>query len=195
MVLRLEIFESEDGAATSDTVVLDTSVLEEAKLASYDSGYAAGWEDATAAQNGDQSRIRADLARNLQALSFTYQEARSHILRAIEPLIAQMTDKVLPLIAKETLGAVVLDTLLPLADNMADAPVTLVLNPVVRAAIEPLVTEVTGLPLTIEEEPSLSEGQVYLRLGPSETVVDLDRATQEIAATVRSFFDMSHKEN
>jgi len=195
MVLRLEIFESEDGAATSDTVVLDTSVLEEAKLASYDSGYAAGWEDATAAQNGDQSRIRADLARNLQALSFTYQEARSHILRAIEPLIAQMTDKVLPLIAKETLGAVVLDTLLPLADNMADAPVTLVLNPVVRAAIEPLVTEVTGLPLKIEEEPSLSEGQVYLRLGPSETVVDLDRATQEIAATVRSFFDMSHKEN
>lgn len=82
MVLRLEIFESDEPGGPAETVVLDTSALEEARLASYDSGYAAGWEDATAAQSGDQSRIRAELARNLQALSFTYQEARSHVLRA-----------------------------------------------------------------------------------------------------------------
>ncbi|MCF8510070.1 MAG: flagellar biosynthesis protein [Rhodobacteraceae bacterium] len=194
MVVRLEIFESEEGAVAPDTVILDTSLLEEAKLASYDSGYSAGWEDATSAQSGDQSRIRADLARNLQALSFTYQEARSHILRALEPLIEQMTGKVLPLIARESLGSMVLDTLMPMAENMADAPVTLVLNPVVRAAVEPLVTEATGLPVVIEEEPTLSEGQVYLRFGAAETVVDLDRVTAEIAATVRSFFDISHKE-
>ena len=49
MVLRLEVFESEDTGTAPNTIVLDTSLLEEAKLASYDAGYSAGWEDAAAA--------------------------------------------------------------------------------------------------------------------------------------------------
>lgn len=195
MALRLEVFESEEARKRPDTVVLDTSLLEEAKLASYDQGYSAGWEDAIAAQDGDQSRVRAELARNLQALSFTYQEARSHILRALEPLLEGMVEKLLPSLARETLGSIVLDALMPMAEGLADAPVTLVLNPAVRAAVEPLIADATGLPLIVEEEPSLGEGQVYLRFGTSETLVDLDRATSEIATAVRGFFDLNRKES
>ena len=194
MVLRLEVFESDEPGKAAETVVLDTSALEEARLASYDAGYSAGWEDATAAQTGDQSRIRADLARNLQALSFTYQEARGHILLALEPLIAAMIDKLLPDVARETLGGMVLETLMPMAEGLSDSPVTLVLNPAARQAVEPLIAEATGLPLIVEEEPSLGEGQVYLRLGQAETCLNLDRAITEIATAVRGFFDQSRKE-
>lgn len=194
MVIRLEIFESEETRPSPDTVVLNTSLLEEAKLDSYDAGYSAGWEDATAAQSGDQTRIRADLARNLQALSFTYQEARSHILRALQPLLEEMVSKLLPSMARDTLGGIVLDTLMPMAEELADAPVTLVLNPAVRAAVEPLIANATGLPLVVEEEPSLGEGQVYLRFETAETLVDLDRVILEIAAAVRGIFDLTRKE-
>lgn len=194
MVLRLEVFENEDAGAAPNTVVLDTSVLEEAKLASYDTGYSAGWEDAAAAQSGDQTRIGADLARSLQALSFTYQEARGHILRALEPLFEEIIAKLLPSLASETLGGIVLDTLMPMAEGLADAPVTLVLNPNVRAAVEPLIEAATGLTLIIEEEPSLGEGQVYLRFGQNEALVDLGRATAEITTALRGFFDLSPKE-
>lgn len=195
MVLRLEIFESEGSGAPSETVVLDVSALEEARLASYDSGYAAGWEDATAAQSGDQSRIGADLARNLQALSFTYQEARSHVLRALEPLLTETVGKLLPEIARATLGGIVLDTLMPMAETLGDAPVVLVLNPAAKPAVEVLIAKATGLPILIEEEASLGEGQVYLRLGGAETCVDLDRATAEIMAALHGFFDISNKES
>ena len=195
MVLRLEVFESETPAQTPETVVLDTSVLEEARLASYDSGYAAGWEDATAAQQGDQARIGADLARNLQTLSFTYQEARGHLLRSLEPLLEAVVGKLLPELARETLGGIVLDTLMPMAEGLADAPVTLVLNPAVRGAVEPLISGATGLPLAIEEESSLSEGQVYLRCGELETRVDLDAAIAEIPTALRGFFDLASKES
>lgn len=194
MVLRLEVFESEETGTAPNTVVLDTSLLEEAKLASYDAGYSAGWEDAAAAQSGDQTRISADLARNLQALSFTYQEARGHVLRALEPLFEEIIAKLLPSLASETLGGIVLDTLMPMAEGLADAPVTLVLNPNARAAVEPLIEAATGLTLVIEEEPSLSEGQVYLRFDQNEALVDLDRATAEIATALRGFFDLSPKE-
>lgn len=189
--LKLEVFESELTGAASVTVVLDSMHLEEVKLASYDTGYSAGWEDAMAAQSTDATRVQADLARNLQSLSFTYYEARLHILRGLEPLLNGVMAQVLPELAKETLAPIVLDVLMPLAEQMADAPVGLILNPVARPAIEALLEQATGLPISIIEEPSLGEGQVYLRLGDSEVEINLDRAIVEITAAVRGFFELS----
>ena len=193
MPLKLEIFDSDDRPTKSQTVILDRVALEDEKLASYDKGYSAGWEDAVEAQTGDQTRMRADLARNLQSLGFTYHEARSHILKAIEPLMLQIVGRLLPEIARETLAPFVLETLMPLAEGLADAPITLVINPAARAAVETLLEQATGLPLIITEEPTLSEGQVYLKLGLVEAQIDLDRATADIAAAVRGFFELPGK--
>lgn len=195
MVLRLEVFETEEKPGNSSAIVLDSAILEEAKLESFDAGYSAGWEDAAAAQSGDQSRIRADLARSLQDLGFTYQEARSHLLRSLRPLLEDVLLRLVPEISREALGAIVLDTLMPLAESLADTPVTLVVNPAARPAVEPLLASATGLPLVIEEEPSLGEGQVYLRLAGNEVLIDTDRAVATISAALRGFLDLSLKEN
>lgn len=194
-MLKLEVFETEAASPGAKTVVLDSMLLEETKLASYDTGYAAGWEDAAAAQSADQTRVRADLARNLQSLGFTFHEARMHVLRALEPLLNEIVGRFLPGLARETLAPIVLDVLMPLAEKMADAPVTLVLNPAARPAVEALLEQATGIPLTLVEETSLSEGQVYLKLGETETQINLDRATAEITAAVRGFFELPEKEN
>ena len=194
MALKLEVFDTEEKPAKIQTVVLDRVALEDEKLASYDTGYRAGWEDASSAQSDDQSRIGADLARNLQTLGFTYHEARTHILKAIEPLMVQIVGQLLPEIARETLAPFVLETLMPLAEGLSDAPVTLVLNPAARVAVEALLEQATGLPVSIEEEPTLGEGQVYIKLGSVETQVDLDKATADIASAVRGFFDLPGKD-
>lgn len=194
MVLKLEVFETEPAPSKSATIVLDGGTLEEERLTAFDKGYSAGWEDATSAQADDQTRMRADLTRHLQSLSFTYHEARGHVLRAIEPLLLQIVGRLLPEIAREALGPVVLEALMPMAEQMAEAPVTLMINPAARPAVEALLEQATGLPLTICEEPTLGEGQAYLRLGDAETHVDLDRATADITAAVRGFFDLAEKE-
>lgn len=82
---------------------------------------------------------------------------------------------------------------MPMAEDLADHPVTLVLNPAVRGPVEGLVAQATGLPLTLEEEPSLPEGQVYLRMGTAEAKVDLTRVTQEVSAAVRDFFSLAQE--
>jgi flagellar biosynthesis/type III secretory pathway protein FliH len=192
--LRLEVFDTVLTADGGTQPLVEVSAVEEAKITSYEQGYSAGWEDASAAQQGDHTRIRADLARSLQSLSFTFQDARGHVLQAIRPLILEMTNRLLPEVARQSLGPTVLDALMPLADQLADAPLTLVLNPAVRDRVEGLVAEATGLPMVIEEEPSLSEGQVYIRLGPKEQKVDLDRATSDITAAVRGFFNLPEKD-
>ena len=194
MAVKLEVFNAAEKPTKTQTVILDRVALEDEKLASYDAGYRAGWDDANAAQSEDQSRMRADLARNLQTLGFTYHEARTHVLKAIEPLMLQIVGRLLPEIAREALASVVLETLMPLAEGLGDAPVTLVLNPASRAPVEALLEQATGLPITIIEEPRLGEGQVYIKLGTVEAQVDLDQATADIAAAVRGFFELPGKE-
>lgn len=194
MALRLEVFETDQSASGGKTVVLDAMHLEETKLAAYDSGYSAGWEDAAAAQSEDQTRVQADLARNLQGLSFTFHEARQHVLHALQPLMSEMVGRLLPAIGRETLSQVVLEVVMPMAEKLADTPIALVLNPSARPAVEALLEQATGLPLIITDEPSLSEGQVYLKFGDTETQVNLDRATAEITAAVRGFFEIPQQE-
>jgi flagellar assembly protein FliH len=189
--LRLEVFDTVTAGDGAPQPLVEASALDEAKVASFEQGYSAGWEDAAAAQESDQSRIRADLARNLQSLAFTFQDARTHVLQAIRPLILEMTARLLPEVAREALAPAVVEAVMPLADNLADAPLTLVLNPAVRDRVEALVAQATGLSMQIEEEPSLGEGQVYIRLGPTETKVDLTQVTEDIASAVRSFFNLA----
>ena len=189
--LRLEIFDTVTAGDGTPQPLVEASALDDAKITSFEQGYSAGWEDAAAAQSDDQTRISADLARNLQSLAFTFQDARSHVLQAIRPLILEMANRLLPEVAREALAPTVLEALMPLADDMADAPLTLVLNPAVRDRVEALIAQATGLPMVIEEEPSLSEGQVYIRLGPAEARVDLTQVTDDISAAVHAFFTLS----
>ena len=192
--LRLEVFDLPDTPARRSTIVTDATALEDIRMQAYEQGYTAGWDDAAAAQSEDKSRIQADFARNLQTLGFTFQEARMHVLRAIQPLLHEIVTCLLPQVARESLASVALETLMPLADEMADAPVTLVVSPTSRPAVEALLEQATGLPLTVIEEPTLGDGQVYFRLGNIETRLDLDHATTEIASAVRDFFDLTEKD-
>lgn len=188
--LRLEVFETASEPART-TIVTDLSAMEEARLAAYEQGFTAGWDDATTAQADNQTRLSAEIARNLQELSFTYQEARTDVLRAIEPLLAQMAERVLPDMARAALAPMIVETLRPMADALADIPVVLVINPVARPAVEALIERAGALPVTIEDEPTLGEGQAHLRFGQNETRIDLDRAVTDIAAAVRGFFDLN----
>ena len=191
--LRLEVFEVASEPART-TVVTDLSAMEEARLAAYEQGFTAGWDDAVAAQADNQTRIGAEIAKNLQELSFTYQEARGHVLHAIEPLLSLMAARVLPDMARAALAPMIVETLRPLADALADIPVVLVVNAAARPAVEALIERAGALPVTIETETTLGEGQAQLRFGQSETRIDLDRAVTDIAAAVRGFFDLNQME-
>lgn len=182
--LRLEAFD----APSPREAELAAGAAEEARLEAFEAGYKAGWEDAVAAEAEAQGRLRADLARNLQALSFTYHEARGHVLRALEPLLRAMAAQVLPLLAREALAPIVVETLRPLAEARAAEPFTIVVAPAARAAVESALALEPGLLFRIVEEPTLGEGQVYLRFDMSEIRVDLDAACAAIAAAVDEFF-------
>lgn len=190
---QLEVFELPD--TSGDQVQLSASDLEEVRLTAFEKGYTAGWDDAVAAQEDEARKLRVDLVRNLQDLSFTYHEARNHVLTAIEPLLRDMVAKVLPVAARQSLGHLVSETLQPLAEELADTPISVVVNPTNRQMVETMLTDIETVPLVIVEEESLGVGQVYLRTGDTETRIDLDSTIDAIGTAIAAYFDVQKGSN
>jgi flagellar assembly protein FliH len=190
--LKLDDF---DGPSFAPALAEAPANAEEIRLESYERGYSAGWEDAVAAQANDQARIREDLAQNLRDLSFTYQEARAHVLRGLEPLLRGMVARVLPDLARETFGESVAAALRHEAEALAGAPITLTISPANRPAIEAALAKAEALPVTILEEPTFADGQAYFRMGEEERKLDMDAVLAAIRALVTDFLDSPELRN
>ncbi|WP_202909519.1 flagellar biosynthesis protein [Alkalilacustris brevis] len=192
-MLRLETFETRP--MEGGEITLDADALEETRLAAFEQGYQAGWDDAAAAQSEDQETLRADIARNLQALSFTFHDARAHLLKGLTPLVDQICARVVPDVAASAIGAIVRESLQPHIDAAADRPVTIVLNPTSRPRVEGVLSAGPAPPYIISEEPTLGAGQVLLRFDDGgDQRIDLDAAVDEIASAVGAFFDQTGAE-
>lgn len=192
--LKLETFETietPEGAALE----MSEADFEEARLAAFEKGYQAGWDDAVAAQNSEVARLVTDLGRNLQEMSFTYHEIRRHMLDALRPLLSDMTAKVLPRIAREVLPHIVAEELTPLGEQLISAPIRVLANPEALPRIEELLGQEKGLPLVFTPEPTLSEGQVQLRFSAAETHIDLDAAITAIASAIDTCFQGAQEQN
>ncbi len=187
--LKLETFDRSATQADPGASAITPEAVEDVRLAAYEKGYAAGWEDAVAAQSDDQLRIRDDLARSLRDLAFTYQEARSHLMRSLDPLLRGMADRVLPQIAQATLGAAVVAELMTHAGKLASAPVEIAVSPVNRVAIEAALGHEPALPVRLVEEPTLADGQVHFRLGAEESTLDIEAVLTAISGFVADFLN------
>lgn len=188
----LESFEAPD--PKSAQLALDPEEFENARLAAFEKGYSAGWDDAVAAQDAEMTRLRADLGQNLQALAFTYHEARQNVLEALRPLLVDMTAKVLPMVARQALAPVVAEQLMPVAEKLSGQPVTVVASPAALPQIRGLLSGETRLPLSFIAEPSLAECQVYLRFADTETQIDLDGVIGAIGEAITTYFQVKQEE-
>ncbi|WP_246138120.1 flagellar biosynthesis protein [Maritimibacter fusiformis] len=166
---------------------------EAARLEGYEAGYRAGWDDAARAEAEDQSRIGAEFARNLQDLGFTFHEARAHVMQALEPLLTGMVERVLPRLVSETIGQTIVEELLPLATAAAGNPIEVVVSPANRPVVEEMLARSDTVPFTLVEEPTLAEGQVYLRSGALERQIDFTEAVDRIGAAIGSLYQLNEK--
>ena len=192
--VRLESFEAEPAPPPQPQIEIDPGAFEEERLAAFEKGYAAGWDDAIAAQEAEGTKLRADLGQNLQELSFTYHEARQEILMALRPLLVDIAAKMLPAMARQTLAQMVAEQLQPLAESATSVPITILASPVSLPVIEEVLGKSSGLPLVFVADQTLGEGQVYLKFAETETRIDLDGVIRLIADAIDTYFSASQQE-
>jgi len=186
----------EDFSSYSDgtPIALTDVLLEEQRLEAFETGYQAGWDDAVKAQSDDSRHISADLAQNIQDLSFTYQEARSAVIESLAPLLTQMVETVLPKLAHQHLP-----------DRVAEVVKAMVIeqgkhNAVVHACakdippLEDLLTHEPDMDVTLDEDDTLAEGQVRIKLGQTERELNLHAVIEGLEHAVSNFFNDEIKE-
>lgn len=194
MTARLVVLEDFGSVAAANAMSGPEEVAQTDRLAAFEEGYKAGWDDAAKAQGESEARMAADLAGNLADLSFTFHEARSHVLSAIEPLLKQIVAKVLPEAAREAMPQMIADIAMRTFNDAASAPIVIVAAPESRDRIEALLPADPGFPLEVRAEPTLTGGQAFIRTGGVEQCIDVDATLAAIDDAIADFFTLTHDE-
>jgi flagellar assembly protein FliH len=166
-------------------------LIESERLEAFERGYRAGWDDATAAHETDQNRITAEFAHNLQTMSFTYFEARGAVMAEMETLLDGLVSTILPATLQAALGATILARMDNAMRAAAAVPVEIVVAPGNRDRMERLLEGRVAPPVVLRDEPSLGDGQAFLRFGEAEEQIDLERVLGDIRTAIEDFFARS----
>ncbi|WP_299147341.1 hypothetical protein [uncultured Tateyamaria sp.] len=174
---------------TASKSLLSVEDIEELKLQAFENGYQAGWEDAIKAQSDTLTHVSSGLASSLQAASFEYHELRAAMTASVQTIMAQVTRKVLPLIAQHSLGAHIEDVILDAARKSLDRPIELAIAPANEEAVRAALSDNVPAPFEIVPDDLMAPTQVVLRLGNREVEVDLDRVVADITNEISTFFE------
>lgn len=194
--LRLETFDAQGDAAESPdepahpTLHMSAQALEDVRAQAHASGFRAGFNAGRDASRQADDRRREALEDALLALSFTYQEARHHILGAMTPLLHAMVETVVPDAAHTALAAHFEATLKPIAASLSEPPVTILVNPASRPDIEAILARAEAPPAVVRDSPDLGPAQLQLRFDSQERRIDLDEVLDDMRAILRDELEL-----
>jgi flagellar assembly protein FliH len=157
------------------------------RLESFETGYKAGWDDAIQANSDDKARISSALGQHLQDLSFTYHEAYSHVMNVMAPLLEDIVGTLLPNMAREALGAHVVDELQKQAQAIGALDVVIAVAPNRVSAVAPLIEQDFGFPIRLIADDTLGEDQADIRFGETEWQVDLGTLVDSVTSAIQGF--------
>ncbi|SFR00753.1 hypothetical protein [Poseidonocella sedimentorum] len=173
---------------------LSDDAVEDIRLQAFENGYNAGWEDGSKANKSDEPAPSELLRQKIADLEFTYHEALAKMLESTKPLIDQIIQAVLPTAMRETMGERIADELFEIAETAGNVAVKIVCSPADKQHLDVSLPTDGKMPLTLETDPSLNEGQVELRFEDSERLIDLSGVISGIEAAANGFFDEQQKE-
>jgi len=173
-----------------DTIVEDDdqdAAEEEQRLAVFEQGYAAGWDDAIAAQARNTQVATEEFAKNLTDLSFTYQEAVQQTSAALVPCLRALAEAVVPdalhaglvqRIAAQLEDAIEVDGAAEIAVRCSSAR-----HPIFSAGLPKLI----DMPVRVIADNALATDEVSIRFETSERHIDLSELSQHICQSIEAF--------
>ncbi|GGH39400.1 flagellar assembly protein FliH [Cribrihabitans marinus] len=176
-----------DPMAAGRLQLIDEDTLEERRLAAFEQGYAAGWEDAVAAQATEDDRVVSGLAKTLEDLSFTYHEALAQMAVSLRPLFQGLVGTVLPDALNRSFGHHIVEQLNDMASEDIAQPALLVVPKGAGKALQPILDRDFSLPVQLIEEASLPPGQASLRIGQAERDIDCNRLLASISEAMDTY--------
>lgn len=166
--------ESFDGDRARDDAPLSPKDAEALRAAAYEDGYRAGWSDALEQCRTDEATRRAAAQEALQAVAFSFHEAREDMERCVMDLATQLIDRLLPGLLVDAMPRLLDRELRVLATRHLSDRLVLVCAPTACDSLEGLAADVPGLNVKLVAEPSFSDAQVQIRIDDTTRMIDLD---------------------
>jgi flagellar assembly protein FliH len=194
-VLRLEDFLDTEERPTPKVAAPSADAdLEATRLAGYEAGYQAGWDDALKSSEMEHTHIQAEFARNLEELSFSFFEARKQVCLSLKPLVMALVGQIVPELMRAHYKNLLEEVLLPLVEEQSQPNVDLVCSVEDEAVMKELLSQQERLPVVLRTEPSFSQGQVRFVLGHEIHDVDAEALLSQITEASERFFAMLKEE-
>lgn len=168
--------------------------IEDMKLLAFDGGFQAGWEEALKAQSETLTHVSDGLAESLKSASFEYQELRETLQTAVQAIMSEVVDTILPLTARASLGAHICELVQSLSQDALDRSIEIVLAPGREEAVQRVLSEELTESFKVVVDAMMSPNQICLRVGSKEMDLNLDRTVAEIATAVIDFFETQKTE-
>lgn len=170
-------------SATSETAV---SEAEDQRLAAFEQGYAAGWDDALEAQSKNARAASEAFAKNLQDLAFTYQEASQSMAAALNTFFEALAEQLVP----DALDAGLVQRIVQRLSLHADEHLAKILihcAPARQKFIAEAIPAQLDIPVEVRADVSMAWDEVSLEMSPSELRIDLTETSQYIRDAIAAF--------
>lgn len=161
--------------------LLDEDALEEQRLAAFEQGYGAGWEDALQAQEQSQGQISSELGKSLEDMSFTYTEAITRMSLSLEPMFQSLTKLVLPEMVGRGFATRLVEQLSEMAREQIEQPMQIIVSAGCVAQVDALVPSSLSPRPKVIEDPALEPGQARLQVGLARSEVDCSAVLASVA--------------
>ena len=163
-------------------------------LDAFEQGYKAGWEDAIRAKSEEHSSVSAELARNLQDMSFTLHEAQTAVLADFSQVLEQIVEKTIPPLVHETLGLQIVEQLTELAREQEPIDVKICVSSEDLQTVQALLPENLTFPVGLVTDPKSAPGQCQISFGERERQIDVNDVLDNLSQALAGFVHQSRKE-
>lgn len=184
-----DLFEDFDAHSNADTSVptMSDDELADIRLTAFEKGYVAGWEDALKNQETENSRVSDGMAQRLEDISFTFYEARDQFAKCSGEILRLISKKLLPHILHGTLGQHILQEMESILDSGAPDSLTIFVPKGFEKKLQSLLKLDLPMSLYIEEDISLLDDQIVLRVGDIEREINIARSINSMLNAVDTF--------
>ncbi|SUZ30596.1 hypothetical protein ROE7235_00320 [Roseibaca ekhonensis] len=188
-LLKLECFDGD--RALEDGAPLTPQDAEMLRTRAFEEGYGAGWSDALEQMRDEDALRRAAAEEALQAISFSFHEARDQLESSFMALAGEMITVLLPDLLPEALPRLLARELRALGTRQFSGRLELLCAPGAVDGMSELVKTVNGMEILLVEEPSFTESQVAIRIDQNARHIDLDGAMSALRAGLSALPDHS----
>ncbi|PWJ17408.1 flagellar assembly protein FliH [Jannaschia seohaensis] len=158
--------------------------------ATYDRAYNAGWDDAMAQVDAEQGRLGDRLRDRLEALEIAQADAMRSSVSALEPVLHEIFDKLLPRAVERGFLGVLMEEVGTLAADEAGR-FTIQVAPEEAPRVTRLLARADLAPnrVTVRPEPALALSQALIRWEANERRIDLESVLGALDDALESFLD------